>query len=111
MDQQYSMTLGRPLGISGIGDCPFPESLSTDPALLRLYECFDRLTVLGRQILSSAQLDNGKIDSLSDKLVELLDIMPDEQHFDKSWITNPPQDRDSPSNEGAVGMEQIIRER
>ncbi|KAK6433053.1 hypothetical protein LTR95_010768, partial [Oleoguttula sp. CCFEE 5521] len=53
MDQQYSVTLGRPLGISGLGDCPPPEPLTTDTTVLRLGEFADHFTILARQILSS----------------------------------------------------------
>lgn len=86
MDQEYSMTLGRPLGISGIGDCPPPDPLTTDPVALRLSEFFDQLTILGRQILSSNQLTDSKIDMYTDRLIALWDTMPDSLQFNKSWI-------------------------
>jgi len=108
MDQHYSMTLGRPLGISGIGDCPFPEPTSTDPALLRLSKCLDHFTVLGRQILGSAQLNDVRVDMLSDNLLKLLDNLPDELQFDESWIAEPPQEPETPLYEGTVGKYQGI---
>ncbi|KAI5195008.1 hypothetical protein E4T39_08399 [Aureobasidium subglaciale] len=86
MDQEYSMILGRPLGISGIGDCPPPEPLTTDPVALRLSEFFDQLTIHGRQILSSTQLTDSKIDLYTDRLIALWDTMPDSLQFNKSWI-------------------------
>ncbi|KAI5240746.1 hypothetical protein E4T42_08290 [Aureobasidium subglaciale] len=86
MDQEYSMILGRPLGISGIGDCPPPEPLTTDPVALRLSEFFDQLTIHGRQILSSNQLSDSKIDMYTDRLISLWDTMPDSLQFNKSWI-------------------------
>ncbi|THY33808.1 hypothetical protein D6D00_00611, partial [Aureobasidium pullulans] len=86
MDQEYSMTLGRPLGISGIGDCPPPDPLTTDPVALRLSEFFDQLTILGRQILSSNQLTDSKIDMYTNRLIALWDTMPDSLQFNKSWI-------------------------
>ncbi|KAK4994516.1 hypothetical protein LTR66_005469 [Elasticomyces elasticus] len=86
MDQQYSMTLGRPLGISGIGDCPTPETLTTDQTTLRLGEFVDQFTVLARQILSSDRLVNTKIDGFTDKLLALWDTMPEVLQFNESWL-------------------------
>ena len=103
MDQHYSMTLGRPLGISGIGDCPFGEPLTTEPAILRIEECIRHLTVLGRQILSSAQLTSSRIDQFSDKLLSILDMLPDEMQFDDSWTADPSRIPTSPLDEHAVG--------
>lgn len=86
MDQQYSVTLGRPLGISGTGDCPPPEPLTTDPTILRLSEFVDQFTILARQILSSDRLMNvQKIDEFTDKLVTLWDTMPEALRFNESW--------------------------
>ncbi|KAK8198726.1 hypothetical protein M8818_006593 [Zalaria obscura] len=85
MDQQYSMTLGRPLGISGIGDSPSPEPLTTDPTTLRLGHFVDQFTILGRQILSSSQLINGRIDSFTEKLTTLWDTMPAVLQFSRTW--------------------------
>jgi hypothetical protein len=86
MDQQYSMTLGRPLGISGIGDCPPPHELTTNPTVLRFGEFGHHFTVLARQILSSDSLSNTKIDEFTDALTALLDTMPESLQFDESWI-------------------------
>ncbi|KAK5002284.1 hypothetical protein LTR28_011607, partial [Elasticomyces elasticus] len=86
MDQQYSMTLGRPLGISGIGDCPPPETLTTNRIVLRLGEFVDQFTVLARQILSSDRLVNAKIDGFTDKLLALWDTMPEMLQFNESWL-------------------------
>ncbi|KAL1297949.1 hypothetical protein AAFC00_006461 [Neodothiora populina] len=84
-DQLYSMTLGRPLGISGIGDCQPAEPLTTNPAVLRLGEFVDQLTLLGRQILSSNQLTDPKIDLFTDRLISLWDTMPDMLQFNNNW--------------------------
>ncbi|KAF2469104.1 uncharacterized protein BDR25DRAFT_289297 [Lindgomyces ingoldianus] len=86
MDQQYSMTLGRPLGISGIGDCPPPHELTTDPTILRFGEFVHRFTILARQILSSDRLTNTKIDEFTDRLRALLDTMPENLQFNESWL-------------------------
>ena len=87
-DQLYSMTLGRPLGISGIGDCSPAELLTTNPAVLRLGEFVDQLTLLGRQILSSNQLTDARIDMFTDRLISLWDTIPDTLQFNDSW-SNP----------------------
>ncbi|KAH7092474.1 hypothetical protein FB567DRAFT_238482 [Paraphoma chrysanthemicola] len=86
MDEQYSMTLGRPLGISGIGDCPPPQELTTNPGMLRFGEFVNRFTVLARQILSSEKLSNAKIDDLTDLIRALLETMPETLQFDRSWL-------------------------
>ena len=87
MDQQYSVTLGRPLGISGIGDCQPPEPLTTNPTALRLHGFIDHFTVLARQILSSDGMMSSKtIDDFTDRLVSMWDTMPDKLQFNESWI-------------------------
>ncbi|CAK4031782.1 transcriptional regulatory [Lecanosticta acicola] len=87
MDQQYSVTLGRPLGISGFGDCPAPEPLTTNPTILRLGEFVDHFTILARQILSSDGMMNvSRIDEFTDKLVGLWDTMPEALQFNESWV-------------------------
>ncbi|KAF2815918.1 uncharacterized protein BDZ99DRAFT_362677, partial [Mytilinidion resinicola] len=86
MDQQYSMTLGRPLGISGIGDCPPAEPLTTNPTILRLSEYINQFTVLARQILSSDRLTVTKIDWFTDRLLALWDTMPEMLQFDETWL-------------------------
>lgn len=87
MDQQYSVTLGRPLGISGFGDCPPPEPLTTNPIILRLGQFVDHFTILARQILSSDGLMSvARIDEFTDKLVGLWDTMPESLQFTQSWL-------------------------
>jgi hypothetical protein len=86
MDQQYSMTLGRPLGISGIGDCPPPEPLTTNPTILRLSEYVNAFTILVRQILSTDRLTLEKIDQFTDRLLDLRDTLPEVVQFDESWL-------------------------
>lgn len=87
MDQQYSVTLGRPLGISGIGDCPPPELLTTNPTILRLGEFVDHFTVLARRVLSSdGMMSVSKIDEFTDSLIGLWDTMPESLQFNESWL-------------------------
>lgn len=85
MDEQYSMTLGRPLGISGIGDCPWPQPLTTDPAMLRFGRLVNDFTVLARQILGNKPFTHAKIDDFTDSLRGLLDTMPESLQFHESW--------------------------
>jgi hypothetical protein len=87
MDQQYSVTLGRPLGISGVGDCAPPETMVADPVELRLCEFAHYLTTLARQILSSDGLTStSKIDDFTDKLSALWETMPELLKFNASWL-------------------------
>lgn len=103
IDQLYSMTLGRPLGISGIGDCPPAEPLTTNPAVLRLGEFVDQLTLLGRQILSSNQLTDPRIDMFTDRLASLWDTMPDILQFNESWSDSDTQIPEYPLCATAAG--------
>ena len=80
------MTLGRPLGISGIGDCPPPLELTTDTRMLRFGEFVNHFTLLARQILSSDRLTNPKIDEFTDSLKGLLDTMPEMLQFNDTWL-------------------------
>ncbi|KAF2198845.1 hypothetical protein GQ43DRAFT_474169 [Delitschia confertaspora ATCC 74209] len=86
MDQQYSMTLGRPLGISGIGDCPPPDDLTTNPTVLRFAVYVNQFTLLARQILSSDRLNNAKIDEFTDALRSLWETVPELLQFDDTWL-------------------------
>lgn len=106
MDQQYSMALGRPLGISAIGDCPFPDPLTTDAAMVRLIECVDQLTMLGRQIIGTAPLINHRINGFAEKLQTLLDTIPEEIQFSDSWTADPSQAPESLLDEYTAGKTQ-----
>ncbi|GAM85151.1 hypothetical protein ANO11243_031550 [Dothideomycetidae sp. 11243] len=99
MDQQYSMALGRPLGISAIGDCPFAETLTTDAAMVRVIECVDQITVLGRQIMGTAPLLTHRINNFADRLQTLLDTIPEEIQFNRSWMADTAQVPESPLDE------------
>jgi hypothetical protein len=103
MDEQYSMTLGRPLGISAIGDCPAPYELTTDPQMLRFCEFVTHFTILARQILSSDRLTNMKIDELTDSLRGLLDTMPELLQFDETWLDKEKEVPEWPLSAMAAG--------
>ena len=103
MDQQYSMTLGRPLGISGIGDCPPPEPLTTNPTILRLSEYVNLFTILARQILSADRLTVEKIDHFTDRLLALRDTVPDVVQFDETWLDPAKQIPEWPLDAQAAG--------
>lgn len=97
MDQQYSVILGRPLGISSIGDCPSPISLTTRPIVLRLWEFVDKYSLLARQILSNdALMSITKIDDFSDMLVGLWDTMPASLNYSQKWIRQDTEIADPP---------------
>ena len=86
MDQQYSMTLSRPLAISVTGDCPSPEPIMTDPVMQSLSIYDSHFTILGRQILSSGLWSNPQIDKFSDDLLALERTMPGVLQFEVSWL-------------------------
>lgn len=86
MDQQYSMTLGRPLGISSMGDCPAPVPLVQDPVVQSLSNYISQFTILARQIMSTGHLTNGQIDSFTDQLLALKDTLPEVIRFDAGWL-------------------------
>jgi len=86
LDQQYSITLGRPLGISSIGDCPTPEPLIADPVIQSLSNYLSQFTLLARQILSAGYQDNAQIDQSTDQLVRLKATLPEAIQFDQTWL-------------------------
>jgi hypothetical protein len=103
MDEQYSMTLGRPLGISGIGDCPPPLELTTDRQMLRFGDFVNHFTVLARRALSSDVLNTAKIDELTDEFRSLLDTIPEALQFDESWLAEDKELPEWPLNAMAAG--------
>ncbi|RYO18735.1 hypothetical protein AA0111_g10629 [Alternaria arborescens] len=86
LDEHMSMTLGRPLGITGIGDNPWPVELTTDPVLLRFGEFVNHFTVLARQIMSCDRLTSVRINELTDALQRLLDTVPETLQFNDTWM-------------------------
>lgn len=86
MDMQYSVSLGRPLGISSMGDCPAPEPIARDPVNQSLSNYLAQFSILGRQILSAAYLSNEQIDTFTDQLLALHQTLPDLVRFDKTWL-------------------------
>lgn len=91
MDQFYSMTLGRPLGICGIGNCP-PSSqlafceLGDNQKARRLEMYLNQYTILSRQIISCESLTNTKIDEFTDRLLQLQETLPTLVRFKASWL-------------------------
>ncbi|KAL8766151.1 MAG: hypothetical protein Q9209_006991 [Squamulea sp. 1 TL-2023] len=88
MDQQYSITLGRPLGISSMGDCPPPELLVQDPLVQSLANYISQFTILTRQILSAGYLNANQIDDYTEQLLALKRTLPSIIQFDETWL-NP----------------------
>jgi len=91
MDMQYSMSLGRPLGISSMGDCPAPEPIARDPINQSLSNYLAQFSILGRQILSAAYLSNEQIDTFTDQLLALFQTLPDMVRFDVTWLDKQKQ--------------------
>ncbi|KAI4165965.1 MAG: hypothetical protein LQ342_000396 [Letrouitia transgressa] len=87
LDQEYSSTLGRPLGISSMGDCPPPEPLVWNAAT-SLSNYISQFTILARQILSAGYLNASRIDHFTDQLLTLKATLPDSVQFDETWL-NP----------------------
>ncbi|KAI4279492.1 MAG: hypothetical protein LQ337_000193 [Flavoplaca oasis] len=88
MDQQYSITLGRPLGISSMGDCPPPEPLVHDPLVQSHANYISQFTILTRQILSAGYLNANQIDDYTEQLLALKQTLPNVIQFDETWL-NP----------------------
>ncbi|KAL8695088.1 MAG: hypothetical protein Q9218_000366 [Villophora microphyllina] len=86
MDQQYSITLGRPLGISSMGDCPPPEPLVPDPVVQSLSTYMSQFTILTRQILSAGHLNALQIDDFTEQLFALKHTLPSIVQFDETWL-------------------------
>ncbi|KAL8942820.1 MAG: hypothetical protein Q9216_001435 [Gyalolechia sp. 2 TL-2023] len=86
MDQQYSITLGRPLGISSMGDCPPPEPLVQDPVVQSLSNYISQFTILTRQILSTGYLNADQIDGFTEQLFALESTLPSIIQFDDTWL-------------------------
>lgn len=86
MDVKFSITLGRPLGISGIGDCQPALPMMADHTVTRFLLFANQFTILGRQILASESTSDDKIDKFSDELLELFDTLPAVIRFEVSWL-------------------------
>lgn len=83
--------LGRPLAISGMGDCPPPEAILLGSAMQNLSDFTTQFSILGRQILATGCLSNAKIDRLTDELLTLHQKLPKALQFDVTWL-----DKDKP---------------
>lgn len=86
MDQNYSLTLGRPLALRSIGDSPPSDPLTTDSTVLRLEDYSAKLTILTRQISDTDGLTKAKIDDFTDRLYNLWETLPETLQFDDAWL-------------------------
>lgn len=86
IDQQYSLTLGRPLGISSIGDCPNPEPSVSDGVAQKLATFYDTYSTLGRRILSTAYMTDQHVINFTYELLQLPSTLPDFLRFDATWL-------------------------
>jgi hypothetical protein len=86
MDQQYSLALGRPLGISSTGDCPSPvaEAQVTMVHPLEIYSA--QITILARQVLVTGSLSHAQIDDFTSKLLTIHASLPESVRFDQTWL-------------------------
>ena len=85
VDQQYSITLTRPLGILSIGDCVAPGPTFEEP-LQSLSNYYSTFTTLSRQILSTTSLENLQIDRFTNQLHTLRRTLPSKMRFDANWL-------------------------
>ena len=86
IDQQHSLTLGRPLGISSIGDCPSPEPPVSDGVAQKLATFYDTYSILGRRILSTAYMTDQHIVDFTYELLQLPSTLPAILRFDPMWL-------------------------
>lgn len=87
LDQHFSVTLKRPLGISSIGDCPPPEPSTTDTLEIRLNELVREYTIIARKALRArGTTTDGKIAEFTKSLVGLLEKTPETLRFHDSWL-------------------------
>ena len=103
MDQQYSITLGRPLRITSLSE--WTETMQAH-APQGLCDYYGRYSILARQTISAGLLNSAQIDHLSDQLVELRTDLPTTVRFDKSWLNSRTVTPPWPSNVQAVVIHQ-----
>lgn len=84
---------------------------SANPACIsRLDTYTTRFTALSRQIISCSHLSNNEIDKFSDSLLQLQDILPPEERFDKSWLCADTELPQWPSNLHAIMLHSNIHD-
>ena len=86
MDQQYSVTLGKPPAIFITDNCPPPASLIPDPTWQSLSLHIERFSILARQILSNSHIPNDSLDRYTDELLLLQKSLPPNVQFDLTWL-------------------------
>ena len=102
LDTCFSITLGRPVGVSAIGDCPPVESLTLDSS--EMFAVFARFTLLCRQILATEDLSNPNIDHFTELLLEFLFSLPPSLHFSPEWLASSSRRPDWPINVQAIAI-------
>ena len=86
MDQQYSITLGKPSAISAVGDCPSAEPVFSGPAWQSVSTHIAQFTMIARDILSAPHVTNDVIDHGTDKLLLLQKSLHHMARFDATWL-------------------------
>ena len=93
-DQQYSMTLNRPLAISNISDCMIPDASRFPPYTQKVIDHYFRFTVLAREALSDGNSTDSKANHCTEGIISMLKAVPIEIRFHSGWldkeITTPP---------------------
>lgn len=112
-DHYYSIILGRPLGISFVGNIGWiPSNIleNSDRAFTSRLEAYvTKLTSMGRDILSRSHLTNSDIDHFTDSLLHVLQDIPEEGFgFNKSWLCADTAIPEWPSNMHAAMLHSYI---
>ena len=85
-DQQYSITLSRPLTLSIIGDCRPPDVSCFPPLTQRVIDCYFRFNGIAREILSNPTPTTPKLNGYIEGMMSLLRTLPMEIRFRTEWL-------------------------
>ena len=103
MDEQYSITFSRPLGISSVGEW----SVQNEPHQAQwLSYYYSQISGIARQALSTDLLNNVQIDKLSEDVLDLLESLPDCARFNENWLNDHANTPHWPSNVQVVLIHQ-----
>lgn len=89
MDQHYSTIFAKPLGVSGVCDCPAPTPTTRNQTELRLGEFVSKFTIIARQVLGVSDITNEVIvNGLTQRLSRTWSAMPEILQFDEDGKWN-----------------------
>ena len=86
LDQQYSVTLGKPPALPNADGCTSPASVIPDPIWQSITLHIQHFSFLARQILSSTHIPNDTLDRYTDDLLMLHKSLPPNVQFDLTWL-------------------------